>query len=389
MGTVILKRQRKKRLEAGHPWVYQSEIGEIRGEVCPGDMVDIANHQGYFLARGYINLRSQITVRVTSYAHEDLDGELIARRLQQALTWRERFLPEARSYRLVYGEADFLPGLVVDRFEDVLVMQILTLGMEVRRQPIIDALTTLVRPRAIYERNDVPVRQLEGLDLYQGWVLGDGPENVTIEENGLKFRVNIVEGQKTGYFFDQRENRAAVRPLVTGARVLDCFCHTGSFAIHAAYYGAREVMGIDISEHAISQARSNADLNGLSEVQFRVGNAFDELRSFYDQGERFDVIILDPPAFTKSRHNIEGAYRGYKEINLRAMKLLNPGGFLVTNSCSYHMSKEMFHTMLLDARTDAHRPVRLVEWRTQGKDHPILLGSDETQYLKYVILQVL
>ncbi len=389
MATVVLKRQRKKRLEAGHPWIYQSEVEEIRGEASPGDMVDIVNHQGHFLARGYINPRSQIIVRVVSYGHDDLDDELITSRLQQALAWRERFLPGATSYRLVYGEADFLPGLVVDRFEDVLVMQILTLGMEVRRQLIIDALTKIMQPRAIYERNDVPVRELEGLKLYQGWTYGEGPENVTIEENGLKFRVNIVEGQKTGYFFDQRENRAALRPMVPGARVLDCFCHTGSFALHAAYYGAREVLGIDISEVAIEQARSNAELNSLTSVQFRVGNAFDELRSFYDQGERFDLIILDPPAFTKSRHNIEGAYRGYKEINLRAMKILNPGGFLVTNSCSYHMSAELFHTMLLDARTDVHRPVRLVEWRTQGKDHPILLGSDETQYLKYVILQVL
>lgn len=389
MATVVLKRQRKKRLEAGHPWIYQSEIAEVRGEASPGDMVDIVNHQGHFLARGYINPASQITVRVVSYHQEDLDMELITARLQQALAWRERFLPGARSYRLVYGEADFLPGLVVDRFEDVLVTQILTLGMETRRQLVIDALVKLLQPRAIYERNDVPVRELEGLELYQGWVHGDGPETVTIEENGLKFRVNIVEGQKTGYFFDQRENRAAMRPLVPGARVLDCFCHTGSFAIHAAHYGAREVLGIDISELAVEQARVNAEINGLGDVQFRVGNAFDELRSFYDQGERFDLIVLDPPAFTKSRHNIEGAYRGYKEINLRAMKILKPGGFLVTNSCSYHMSKELFHTMLLDARTDLRRPVRLVEWRTQGKDHPILLGSDETQYLKYVILQVL
>lgn len=397
MAKVILARNRKKRLEGGHPWIYQSEVADIEGDFSPGDIVDIYNHQNYFLGRGYINPRSQIIVRLLTREREEIDQGFFVRRIRQALALRERFLKSTEACRLVYGEADFLPGLVVDKYGDYLVVQILALGMEVRRDLIIAGLQEVVHPRGIYERSDAKVRELEGLALRQGFLTEEFPTKVEFTENGLRFVADIAEGQKTGYFFDQRENRASIAPLMKkgvwgdqGATVLECFCHTGAFTVHAAAYGAKHITAVDISEAAIEMAKENIARNGFADgrVEFVVANAFDYLREQDEAGARYDVVILDPPAFTKSRHNIPGACRGYKEINLRGMRLLHPGGFLVTASCSYHMSPALFLETIHDAAKDAHKTLRLLEWKAAGKDHPQILGVDEGNYLKFAIFEV-
>lgn len=401
---VVLQRKRKKRIEEGHPWVYHTEIDRVEGEVQPGDVVEIVNHQGVFLAKGYVNPQSKITARVLSYKlNEAIDFSFIRERVQRAWEYRKRFVPNASSCRVIYGEADFLPGLIVDKYEDVLVVQILTYGMEAMREHVLRALLEIFQPQGVYLRNDVSVRQLEGLPLETGVWYGTVPQHVKIEENGLHFLVDVYEGQKTGYFFDQRENRAAIQPLMTGwksttarqdayaggAEVLECFCHTGSFTTHALHYGAKHVTAVDISQHAIDVARENVALNGYERrVDFAVANAFDYLRDAEKSGDQFDVVILDPPAFAKSRRTLEGACRGYKEINLRGLKLVRDGGYLVTASCSYHMLPDLFRETLLDAAFDAHKVLRLVHWAGAGKDHPEIAGVDEGHYLKFAIYEV-
>lgn len=394
MATVYLAKGRQKRVEEGHPWIYQTEIERVEGEFSPGDVVDVADHRGRFLARGYINPRSTIAVRIFTRRPEEIDRDFFRRRILSAWEFRQRiFLPgqqETDALRVIYGEADFLPGLIVDKFADYLVVQTLTLGIDRWKPVLVDLLQEILQPKGIFERNDASVRLREGLDLSKGWLSGEGDPRVVIQEHGLRFYVDLAGGQKTGYYLDQRENRAAIRHLVSGARVLDCFCYTGAFALHAAKYGAREVLGIDFSEEAVNLARENASLNGLADrCAFFVGNAFDELRSLERSGAAFDVIVLDPPAFTKSRATLENALRGYKEINLRAMRLLPRGGFLVTCCCSYHVSESLFLEVVRDAARDARRALRLVELRRQAPDHPVLLGYDESYYLKCLILQVL
>lgn len=427
MARVILHKHRKKRLEAGHPWIFQSEVKEIQGEFEPGDIVEVTNHQGHFLAKGYINPASQIIVRVLTYnPDEAIDYAFFLRRIREAAAFRTRFVDNPRACRVVYGEADFLPGLIVDRYEDVLVAQILSLGMDVRRDWIRDALVEVFQPQGIYLRNDVPVRELEGLEQTKEVLYGECPREVTIEENGLKYIVDIVEGQKTGFFYDQRENRAAIAPLMKGwgekhgitlkavdvdgeqkivpvdqrgkviknpfwdgAEVLECFTHTGSFTLNACKHGAKKVTALDISEHAIETAKRNITLNGfLHRVEFVVANAFDYLRECVDAGRLWDVVILDPPAFAKSRAAVKSACRGYKDINLNGMKLVRSGGYLVTASCSYHMSPELFLETIQDAAMDARKILRLIEWRGAGKDHPQISGADESHYLKFAIFEV-
>ncbi|MGD8189020.1 class I SAM-dependent rRNA methyltransferase [Brevibacillus ginsengisoli] len=449
MAKVILERNRKKRLEAGHPWVFQSEVKEIVGEVNPGDIVEVANHQGHFLAKGYINPSSQMIVRILSYnPMEEIDLAFFIKRFQEAKEHRNRFVSNPRACRVIYGEADFLPGLIVDRYEDVLVVQILSLGMEMRRDLIKQALLEVFEPQGIYLRNDVPVRELEGLEQTKEVLYGECPREITIEENGIKYIVDIVEGQKTGFFYDQRENRAAVAPLMTGwgethgirlqtigqdgeplydkqgkaragvealrdeqgevvkkpvdkrgkimknpywngAEVLECFTHTGSFTMNACKHGAKKVTALDISEHAIETAKRNVTLNGmLHRVEFVVANAFDYLRENVEAGNLWDVVILDPPAFAKSRGAVKGAVRGYKDINLHGLKLVRNGGYLVTASCSYHMSPELFLDTIQEAAYDAKKILRLVEWRGAGKDHPQISGADEGHYLKFAIFEV-
>lgn len=451
MARVILQRSRKKRLEKGHPWIFKNEIEGIEGEVEPGALVEVVDHRQRYLATGYYNPASQITVRVVSYAPlAAMDTAFFVRRFTECLKHRERFVKED-SYRLVYGEADFLPGLIVDKFGDVLVVQLLTLGMDRCREQIVEALSEVLHPVGIYERSDVSVREMEGLEQVKGPMFGQPPRHVIVSENGLRIEVDIEQGQKTGYFFDQRENRASIKPLMTGwggrsgialqelpaedggvrlvpvnrngkevtfpywdgATVLECFSHTGSFTLHACQYGAKKVTCLDISEHAIESAKRNVELNGFTDrVEFVVADAFDYLRSQVKGleerarraeqdakvdtslpltaggGRTWDVVILDPPAFAKTKSAVKGACRGYKDINLHGMKLVNEGGYLVTASCSYHMRPDLFLETILEAAEDAGKVLRLVEWRAAGKDHPQILGVDEGHYLKFAIFEV-
>ncbi|ANE47302.1 SAM-dependent methyltransferase [Paenibacillus swuensis] len=455
MAAVILHKSRKKRLEAAHPWVFASEVERTEGEPNPGDLVEVHNHQGRYLATGYWNPKSQIIVRVLAYTPlAEMDEAYFEERLLRAWEHRQRFLEDTNACRVVYGEADFLPGLIVDKFDDVLVVQLLTLGMDLRRDALVAALIKVFAPRGIYERSDVSVRELEGLEQRTGALYGDCPRHVPIRENGLRFEVDIVEGQKTGYFFDQRENRASIAKLMRGwggrsgialrevegedgaavtapvnangkvvtfpywdgATVLECFSHTGSFTLNACKYGAKKVTCLDISEHAIESARQNVEVNGFSErVEFVVADAFDylrqQVRGLDERLERstagtaegkkvdtskkltsaartWDVVILDPPAFAKTKSAVTGACRGYKDINLHGMKLVNEGGYLVTASCSYHMRPDLFLETIQEAAIDAGKILRLVEWRGAGKDHPQILGVDEGHYLKFAIFEV-
>ena len=389
MARTVLLPGKEKRVFTCHPWIFRSDIGRVEGEFLPGDVVDIVSSKGRFLARGYYNPNSQIALRIMTYREdESVDRALIFRRIHEAVEYRRAFA-DLKSCRLVFAESDRLPALIVDAFGDVLVLQCLALGMERFKQDIVDALVDELHPRGIWERNDVPVRKLEGLEMTTGLLYGEVPDRVLMTENGVKFWVDVKEGQKTGFFLDQKENRAAIAPFVKDRTVLDCFTHTGSFALHAGKYGAKEVTGVDISEYACLFAAENAKLNGLEDrVRFVTANAFDLLSEQSRQGTRYDTIILDPPAFTKTRSAVESAIRGYKEINLRAMKMIAPGGYLITCSCSQHVLPEMFKEMVLDAAKDAKVLLRLVEFRTQGKDHPILPYARETQYLKCGIYQV-
>ena len=387
--TIQLKPGKEKRVYTLHPWIFKSDIDKELNGSTAGDIVDIISSKGKFLARGYYNPNSQIALRIMTYNEEEaVDRALIFRRIHEAVEYRRTFA-DLKSCRLVFAESDRLPALIVDAFDDVLVLQCLALGMERFKKDIVDALVEEMHPRGIWERNDVPVRKLEGLEMCTGLLYGEVPDRVQMCENGVRFWVDVKEGQKTGFFLDQKENRAAIAPFVKGQKVLDCFTHTGSFALHAGHYGAAEVTGVDISEFACECAAENAALNHLEDrVHFVAANAFDLLSEQSRKGEKYDVIILDPPAFTKSRNAVDSALRGYKEINLRAMKMIREGGYLITCSCSQHVLPEMFRTMVLDAAKDAKVLLRQVEFRTQGKDHPILPYARETEYLKCGIYQV-
>ena len=336
----------------------------------------------------YWNPASEITLRVMSLREEPIDRDFIFRRVREAVDYRRSFA-DLRSCRLIFAESDRLPALIVDSFGDTLVVQCLALGMERFLPDVVDALAETVKPKGIWARNDVPVRRKEGLPMTTGLLWGEVPDRVEMVENGIRFLVDVKEGQKTGFFLDQKENRAAIAPFVKDQRVLDCFTHTGSFALHAGHYGAAEVTGVDISDYACAFAAENAALNGLQDrVRFVAANAFDLLSEASRSGEVYDVIILDPPAFTKTRAAIESARRGYKEINRRALNMLRPGGYLVTCSCSQHILPTMFRDIVLSAAVDARVQLRQIEFRTQGRDHPILPGVPETQYLKCGIYQV-
>ncbi len=388
MAKAVLIPGKEKRVWSRHPWIFRSDIARLEGDFTPGDVVDVMSSKGRFLARAYYNPASQIALRVMTWREEPVDRALIFSRVREAVSYRRAFA-DLRSCRLIFAESDRLPALIVDAFGDVLVLQCLALGMERFKQDVVDALVEELRPRGIWERNDVPVRRLEGLALQTGLLYGEVPDRVEMLENGIRFLVDVKQGQKTGFFLDQKENRAAIAPFVRGGRVLDCFSHTGSFALHAGYYGAREVIGVDISEYACQCAEENARLNHLEDrVRFVAANAFDLLAEESRGGEKYDVIILDPPAFTKTRSAVESARRGYKEINLRAMKMLRPGGFLITCSCSQHVLPAMFQDIVRDAAGDARVFLRQAEFRTQGRDHPILPAAPETQYLKCGIYQV-
>jgi len=455
----VLNRSRRPRLELGHPWIYANEIERAEGEPTPGDLLEVRDHRGQFLATGYWNPASQISIRIVAYGPlESMDEAWFAERFGACLAYRERFASADESCRLVFGEADFLPGLVVDRFDGVLVVQVLTLGMDKAREAWLPALVSVFKPRGVYERSDVGVRMLEGLEERTGVLYGECPRYLTIEENGLSVEVDIEGGQKTGYFFDQRENRASIEPLMKGwgkrsgvsleerateegvrpvpvnangsvvtfpywdgATVLECFAHTGSFTLHACKYGAKRVTCLDISEHGIETAKTNVARNGFEDrVEFVVADAFEYLREqvrgreeraaragmaagtskggkaakidtskpLTKEGRTWDVIILDPPAFAKTKRAVPGAIRGYKDINLQAMKLINEGGYLVTASCSYHVRPELFMETLIEAARDAGKVLRRIVWSGAGRDHPQLAGVEEGHYLKFGIFEV-
>jgi 23S rRNA (cytosine1962-C5)-methyltransferase len=389
MLKAILKKGKEKRTLYGHPWIYKSDINSVSEEVSPGDIVSIYSYKNQFIGQGYFNPKSQITIRMlTTKENENIDYDFFYKRILNAWNYRKE-VADINSCRVIFGESDFLPALIVDKFSDYLVVQTLALGIDKYKSLIVDILNEIIQPKGIFERNDVPVRELEGLEQIKGFLSPEFDTNVLMVENGVEFLVDVKDGQKTGFFLDQKENRAALKPFVKDKKVLDCFSHTGSFALHAGYYGAKSVLGIDISEHATEYATQNAIRNNLENVcSFKTANTFDILRDFYDKNEKFDTIILDPPAFTKSKKTIQSAIRGYKEINLRAMKIINEGGYLVTCSCSHHVDYELFMNILFDAAADARKQVRVVEERFQGKDHPTLLASSETQYLKCIILQI-
>ena len=389
MPTVVLHPKKEQRVYSGHPWVFRSDIDRVEGPCQDGDVVRVVSSRGRFLAMAVYNPRSQISLRILSRKEEPIDSAFIHRQVKTAIDYRRTFA-DLNSCRLLFAESDGLPAVIADKFGDIVVLQVLCLGMEQFKQDIVDALVEEVHPAGIYERNDVPVRELEGLTQQTGLLYGTVPDRVEMVENGVHFWVDVKEGQKTGFFLDQKENRAAIAPFVKGARVLDCFTHTGSFALHAAHFGAKEVIGVDISDYACEFAAENARLNHVEDrVRFECANCFDYLRAAQEAHQKFDVVILDPPAFTKTRSAVQGALRGYKEINLRGMKLVREGGYLITCSCSQHVTPPLFREMLLDAQKDARVKLRQVEWRTQGRDHPILLSSPETEYLKCAIIQVL
>ncbi|WP_212002415.1 class I SAM-dependent rRNA methyltransferase [Chitinophaga sp. HK235] len=389
MTKVFLKKQIQNRVLLGHPWVFGNEVSEIKGDVVPGDIVDVHTHQGSFLGRGYINPQSQILVRLlTRDKSEEINAEFFYRRLLKCWQYRQK-LGYVENCRLVFGEADDLPALVIDKFNDYLVLQTLALGMEKWKHAIVDALNRIFSPKGIYERNDVPVRELEGMEQQKGFLSAPFDTNIIINENGLKFHVDIVNGQKTGYFLDQQDNRREINRIVKDADVLEAFCYTGTFSCHAGYYGAKSVLGLDISEHAVQTARRNAELNNLQDIcKFQAVNAFDQLKQYTRDDRKFDVVILDPPAFTKSRENIKKAVTGYKEINLRGMKLLNQGGFLVTASCTNLVSPDLFLQTIDAAARDAKKRLRQVTFQTQAKDHPILRNIENTTYLKFLIVEI-
>ena len=387
MAKAILRPTREARVRSGHPWVFSSDIEKAQGEFEPGDVVNVESSKGTFLGQAFYNPNSQIALRMLTYRDENVDKEFFKNRIKTAWEYRQRFC-DINSCRLVFSESDFLPGLIVDKFADTLVIQSLSLGIEKWKDAIVEGLVETCSPTGIYERSDVPVRRLEGMEQTTGLLYGEVPERVEMTENGIRFLVDVIHGQKTGFFLDQKENRREVMRLCGGARVLDCFTHNGSFALHAAKAGAASVLGVDISEEAVEVARENARINGLTNVEFEAHNCFDHLRELTDAKEKYDVVILDPPAFTKTRAQVESALRGYKEINLRGLKLVRNGGFLVSCSCSQHVSEDKFVEVINTAARDSKKRLRFVELRSQGHDHPVLPASPETRYLKCAIIQV-
>ena len=380
---------RDARIQGGHLWVYRNEIARIEGTPEDGDAVTVRSAAGRTLGTGLLNTRSLITVRLFTPGDRDLDEAFFRSRLETALSLRARITAGTTACRLVFGEGDFLPGLIVDRYGDVLVVQALTLGIERRTPMLVKLLGDLQRPRGIFARNDPAVRRLEGLPRETGWLAGGGPTNVEIEEDGCRFVVDVAGGQKTGFFLDQRENRSHVARLASGADVLDCFAYTGAWGIHAAHLGAASVTGVEISADATAQAARHAVMNGAGDrCRFICANVFDELRRLVSAGTRFDLAILDPPAFVKTRGALAAGLGGYKEINLRALKLLRPGGWLVTCSCSYHVDEAHLRETVFQAARDAGRGVRVVESRSQARDHPVHPAMPETRYLKCLVLWV-
>lgn len=389
MLKVVLNKKISSRVVNGHPWIFGNEVNLIDEGAKAGDIVDVFTHDDKFVGRGYINPQSQIVVRLlTREKNETVNDDFFYNRLLKAWKYRQQ-LGYTENCRLIFGEADSLPQLIIDKFNDYFVIQTLALGIDKWKPAIVDALNKIFTPKGIYERNDVPVRELEGMQQHKGFLSPPFPTEITINENGINFFVDIENGQKTGYFLDQRDNRKALQHIVKEADVFGAFCYTGSFEIHAAHYGAKSVLGLDISENACSMARRNAELNGLQDIcKFQCVNVFDVLKGWVKEGRQYDVVMLDPPSFTKTRAAIDKAIAGYKEINLRGMKLVKPGGFLVTSSCTNLVQPEMFLDMIDAAAKDARRKLRQVIFQAQASDHPIIRAQENTNYLKFLIVQV-
>ena len=389
MTKITLNKNEERRIKSGHPWVFSNEIREVSGERSSGSAAELYDAAGGFIGVGHYNPNSLIALRLVSRLREDIDTvEFFEKRITAALWHRKACFPALTTFRAVYGESDFLPGLVVDKYGDYLSLQMFSAGMDSRRKQIVAALRRIFEPAGIIARNDVSVRKLEGLDEKIELLWGEIPETVEMEENGLRFQVNLRDGQKTGGFLDQKQNHLLLRGICTGKSVLDCFCYSGSWALHAASFGAKSVLGVDISARAVEQANRNAQLNGVADrVSFEECDAFERLRSLHQEGRRFGVVVMDPPAFVKSRKNIAEATKGYLTVNRRALELLEPGGFLITCSCSYHIGREAFRDILIQTARLAKREVRLVETCTQASDHPVLLSFPESEYLKCFVLQ--
>jgi len=389
MNKVALKRKISPRVANGHPWIFGNEIEKSDGDCKAGDVVEVYSHDGKFIGTGYYNPQSQIMVRLLSRKkNEAINEQFFFDKIKYCWEYRKR-LGYMENCRLVFGEADSMPQLIIDKFNDYFVIQTLALGIDVWKPAIVNAIQKIFSPKGIYERNDVPVRELEGLPQQKGFLSEPFDTKIIINENGLQFQVDVENGQKTGYFLDQQDNRRAIQNIVKGADVLGAFTYTGTFEIHAAHYGAKSVLGLDISEQAVKQANENAKLNGLEKIcRFETANAFDVLKQWGKEGKSYDVVMLDPPAFTKSRATIQKAITGYKEINLRGMKLVKPGGFLVTSSCTNLVQADLFLQIIEMAAKDARRKLRQVVFQTQSADHPIIMGMENTHYLKFLIVQV-
>lgn len=394
LAIVTLKKGEGRTIKAGGAWVFNNEIETITGRFHNGDIVLVHDFDGYPMGKGYINQNSKIRVRLlTRHVDQEIDEAFFEMRLQNAWNYRKDTV-DTSSCRLVFGEADFLPGIVIDKYEDVLVMECLTLGMERYKEFLADLMKQIlakdgIQIRGVYERSDAKEREKEGLSRVKGFIGDEFDTNVEIVENGVHYMVDVVNGQKTGFFLDQKYNRLAIQKLCKGKRVLDCFTHMGTFALNAGIAGASEVTGLDISEFAVEQATENAKRNGLSDtVKFRAANVLDELPKLAAAGEKYDVVILDPPAFTKSRQATKNAIKGYREINMKGLKLVKDGGYLATCSCSHFMTQELLAKTIREAARSTHKRLRQVEFRTQSADHPILWAADESYYLKFFIFQV-
>lgn len=392
--VATLKKGEGRTLKAGGMWVYDNEIDTVTGTFENGDIVKVHDYDGYAMGRGFINLTSKIRIRLlTRKEGQEIDRDFIRMRVQNAWNYRKRTV-ETDSCRIIFGEADFLPGIVIDKFSDVLVVESLALGIDRMKEQIVQTVKEVlasdgIRIRGVYERSDAKVREQEGMPRQKGFLGEAFDTNVPIEENGVKYYVDVENGQKTGFFLDQKYNRQAVRRFCKDADVLDCFTHTGSFALNAAQAGAKSVLAIDASESGIAQARLNAQLNGLEDqVEFVCGDVFGLMPRLEQEGRQFDVVILDPPAFTKSRSSVKNAVKGYREINLRGLRLVKDGGFLATCSCSHFMPQELFAQTIQQAARSTHKRLRQVEFRTQAPDHPILWAAQESYYLKFYIFQV-
>lgn len=387
MLKVFLNKNEEKRLLRGHPWVFNNEVNRFEGEIKAGCICDVYSYDSRFIGRGFFNSNSKIMVRILSRNQEEIDEDFFRNLISKAWEYRKSLGIE-KSCRVIFSEADKIPGLIVDKYGDYLSIQILSLGIELRKEMIVKLLIEIIQPLGIYERSDVSVRKKEGLEEFKGIIYGDFNPLVEIEENGIKMFVDLENGQKTGYFLDQKFNRKNLENYCKDKVVLDCFSHTGGFALHASKYQAKEVVAVDISQKAVEDIKRNSELNDFKNIEAVQYDVFDFLRQ-EENKNKFDCIILDPPAFTKNKETVEKAYRGYKDINLQALKIIKENGFLLTFSCSQHMTPALFLQMLEDASVDSKRQVRLVDFRIQSPDHPTLLGSDESLYLKCAVLHII